>query len=81
MQDGAPPHCTREAKQFLTEKFQGRVISIAAQELVYTERPQSIQYLIECMKLFAAIYDAATIDEEGEGDEERLEARKTLSTG
>ena len=27
MQDGAPPHYTRKAKQFLTEKFQRRVIS------------------------------------------------------
>ena len=27
MQDGAPVHCTTEAKQFLVEKFQGRVIS------------------------------------------------------
>lgn len=27
MQDGAPPHCTTEAKKFLIEKFKGRVIS------------------------------------------------------
>ena len=27
MQDGAPPHCTTLAKEFLIEKFQGRVIS------------------------------------------------------
>ena len=27
MQDGAPAHCTNEAKTFLLEKFQGRVIS------------------------------------------------------
>ena len=27
MQDGAPPHCTREAKEFLLDKFRGKVIS------------------------------------------------------
>jgi len=27
MQDGAPPHCTNDAKAFLLEKFNGRVIS------------------------------------------------------
>ena len=27
MQDGAPPHCTTAAKEFLLEKFRGRVIS------------------------------------------------------
>lgn len=27
MQDGAPPHCTNDAKAFLLEKFHGRVIS------------------------------------------------------
>ena len=27
MQDGAPPHCTIDAKEFLLSKFQGRVIS------------------------------------------------------
>ena len=84
MQDGAPPHCTKKAKQFLTEKVQGRVISrgteiiwpahspdlnpidfhfwAAAPEIVYTERPQSIQDLIECVNMFAANYDAATIE-------------------
>ena len=27
MQDGVPVHCTTEAKNFLAEKFRGRVIS------------------------------------------------------
>ena len=27
MQDGAPAHCTNDAKEFLLEKFRGRVIS------------------------------------------------------
>ena len=27
MQDGAPPHCTNTALEFVTEKFRGRVIS------------------------------------------------------
>ena len=83
MQDGAPPHCTREAKDFLLEKFHGRVISrgtpipwpahspdlnpldfhfwAAAQEMVYKEKPQSIELLVQCVKQFASSYDPATL--------------------
>lgn len=84
MQDGAPPHCTREVKQFLIEKFHGRVISrgteiiwpahspdlnpldfhfwAAAQKMVYEEKPQSIQDLVNCVKHFSANYDTTTIE-------------------
>ena len=75
MQDGAPPHCTTVAKQFLLDKFHGRVISrgtdiiwpahspdlnpldfhfwAAAQKEVYSQKPETIDSLIECVGSFA----------------------------
>lgn len=83
MQDGAPPHCTTAAKEFLLDKFHGRVISrgtdiiwpahspdlnpldfhfwAVAQKEVYSQKPESIDSLIECVRGFAESYNEDTI--------------------
>jgi len=84
MQDGAPPHCTNEALEFLNEKFQGRVISrrteypwpahspdlnpldfhfwAAAQADVYTQKPNSLESLVNCVTRFTERFSQEVIE-------------------